>query len=434
MTQTTVTGSPQVGARAQTGASTWNKQDTVWMLGLYGTAVGAGTLFLPINAGLGGLLPLVVMALIAWPMTHFAHRALCRFVLSGSAGGDDITEVVEEHFGKTAGKLITLLYFFAIFPILLVYSVAITNTVQSFLTHQLGVGAPPRAILSLGLILGLMAIVRCGESIIVKSMSVLVFPFVAALMALALYLVPNWNLALFAQAGTVTHVNGGSGFWMTLWLTIPVMVFSFNHSPIISSFAVDQKRRYGEHADAKSRRIMVFSHLMMVLTVMFFVFSCVLSLSPADLMAAKHQNLSILSYLANKFNNPFIAYAAPVIAIVAITKSFLGHYLGASEGFNGLVIKSLRNRGKSIDLKVLNRFTALFMIVTTWLVATFNPSILGIIETMGGPVIAVLLFLMPMYAIRKVPAMRRYAGKGSNLFVTLMGLVAISAIFYTLLG
>jgi serine transporter len=44
--------------------------------------------------------------------------------------------------------------------------------------------APP-AILSLVLILGLMAIVRCGRSLIVKAMSVLVYPFVAALLLLA---------------------------------------------------------------------------------------------------------------------------------------------------------------------------------------------------------------------------------------------------------
>ena len=32
------------------------------------------------------------------------------------------------------------------------------------------------------------------------------------------------------------------------------------------------------------------------------------------------------------------------------------------------------------------------------------------IETLGGPVIAMILFLMPMYAIQKVPAMRKYSG------------------------
>lgn len=167
--------------------SAWRKTDTMWMLGLYGTAIGAGVLFLPINAGVGGMIPLIIMAILAFPMTFFAHRGLTRFVLSGKNPGEDITEVVEEHFGIGAGKLITLLYFFAIYPILLVYSVAITNTVESFMSHQLGMTPPPRAILSLILIVGMMTIVRFGEQMIVKAMSILVFPFVGVLMLLALY-------------------------------------------------------------------------------------------------------------------------------------------------------------------------------------------------------------------------------------------------------
>lgn len=138
---------------------------------------------------------------------------------------------------------------------------------------------------------------------------------------------------------------------MTLWLAIPVMVFSFNHSPIISSFAVAKREEYGEGAEKKCSKILAFAHIMMVLTVMFFVFSCVLSLTPADLAAAKEQNISILSYLANHFN---------------------------------------------------------------------------------APIIAMILFLMPMYAIQKVPAMRKYSGHISNVFVVIMGLIAISAIFYSL--
>lgn len=428
---TTQTGT--IVSAASGSSSTWRKSDTMWMLGLYGTAIGAGVLFLPINAGIGGLIPLIIMAIIAFPMTFFAHRGLCRFVLSGKNPGEDITEVVEEHFGISAGKLITLLYFFAIYPILLVYSVAITNTVDSFITHQLGMTSPPRAILSLILIVGLMTIVRFGEQAIVKTMSVLVFPFVAVLMLLALYLIPNWSGAIFENVSLSGAGTGmGHGLMMTLWLAIPVMVFSFNHSPIISAFAVAKREEYGADAEKKCSRILAYAHIMMVLTVMFFVFSCVLSLSPADLAEAKAQNISILSYLANHFNNPMIEYIAPVIAFVAITKSFLGHYLGAREGFNGLVSKSLKTRGKTISSGKLNRITAIFMLVTTWIVATLNPSILGMIETLGGPIIAMLLFLMPMYAIRRVPAMRKYAGHISNAFVVLMGLIAMSAILYSL--
>ena len=85
-------------------------------------------------------------------------------------------------------------------------------------------------------------------------------------------------------------------------------------------------------------------------------------------------------------------------------------------------------------IQLANRIAALFMLITTWIVATLNPSILGMIETLGGPVIAMILFLMPMYAINKVPAMRKYSGHLSNLFVVIIGLIAISAIAFSLLN
>ncbi len=407
----------------------WSKSDTVWGLGLYGTAVGAGTLFLPINAGVGGLIPLLMMAVLALPMTFFAHRGMTRFVLSSANPGANITEVVEEHFGVGMGKVITLLYFFAIYPILLVYSVALTNTVESFMVNQLNVEPPARALLAFGLILVLMAVVRLGEQLIIKVMSVLVFPFVAVLLMLAMYLVPYWNGAIFDN---VMPADGSyTATIMAVWLILPVMVFSFNHSPVISSFAVAKQKEYGANAEAQCSRILVRSHIMMVATVMFFVFSCVLSLSPANLAEAKAQNISILTYLANHFDTPIIAYAAPVVAIIAITKSFLGHYVGASEGLNGLVVKMARSHDKTVAPKMLNTCTAFFMLLTTWAVATINPSILGMIESLGGPIIAMLLFIMPMYAIKKVPAMRKYSGALSNVFVTVIGLVSISAIFYS---
>lgn len=413
-------------------SSAWKKQDTIWMLSLYGTAIGAGTLFLPINAGLHGIWPLIIMMILAFPMTYFSHQALCRFVLSGSSTKNDITEVVEEHFGKIAGKLITVLYFFAIYPILLMYSVAITNTTESFIVNQLGLQAPPRALLAIILIIALMAIVRFGQQMIVKSMSILVYPFVSILIFLSLYLIPHWNDAIFSY-NNLEQAGNSSSFLMTLWMIIPVMVFSFNHSPIISSFAINQKRSYGSKAEEKSSWILKYSHILMVVTVMFFVFSCVLSLSPQDLMLAKQQNISILSYLANHFHTPMIAYLAPLIAFIAIAKSFLGHYLGASEGLHGLISQTLRRSNKSISNQNLYTLIEVFMIISCWAVATINPNILGMIETLGGPVIAMILFLMPMYAILKLPAMKKYRQPIANTFISAIGVITISAILFSLL-
>ncbi len=63
-------------------SSKFSYKDFTWCLSLFGTAVGAGVLFLPIKAGAGGFWPLVILALIAAPMTWFAHKSLARFVLS----------------------------------------------------------------------------------------------------------------------------------------------------------------------------------------------------------------------------------------------------------------------------------------------------------------------------------------------------------------
>ena len=407
----------------------WNKFDLAWVLNLFGTAVGAGVLFLPINAGMGGFWPLLFMALIVGPMTYLAHRGLSRFVLSSKKPGSDITDVVEEHFGKTAGKLITLLYFFAIFPILLIYGVGITNTVISFMENQLQVAAPPRAILSVLLIAALIAVMLMGEKFMLKVTEWLVYPLVAILFVLSIYLIPEWTSASLQQLPTA------KGFLITIWLTIPVLVFSFNHSPAISSFTLSQEREYKtfEATERHSNRVLFGTSGLLLVFVMLFVFSCVLTLTPEELALAKTQNISILSFLANKFDNPYISYFGPLVAFLAITSSFFGHYLGAREGLEGLVTKMRRDAGKAeIDRKKLNYATALFFLLSLWLVATINPSILGLIESLGGPIIAMILFIMPMYAIRKVPAMQRYRGKFSNIFVTVMGLIAISAIVYVL--
>ncbi len=437
MSNTIEQPSSQAPQSAQAGSPAtfpkWNKSDTVWTLSLFGTAIGAGVLFLPINAGIGGIIPIIVMAIIALPMAYWAHRGLARFVLSGSDPEGDLTVVVEEHFGKKAGAVMTVLYFLSVYPILLVYSVTITNTVNSFLVNQLDIEPWPRWIMSLILVGGLIAIVSFGQKVVVSVMSVLVFPFIAVLVGLSLYLIPKWNGALFSTFDPkVAAEASGQGIALTLLLLIPVVVFSFNHSPIISSFAVDRRQAYGNQwVDKKVSHILLAAESLMVIVVMFFIISTALSLSPADLAAAKEQNITILSYLANHFDEPVIQWVAPIVAMIAVAKSFLGHYLGAAEGFEGILVKS--SKGKLERNHALALGTLAFMLISSWLVAWADPSILGMIETMCGPTIAIILFIMPMYAIMKVPALAKFRGNFlSNYFTLGIGIIAFGTIFYNI--
>ena len=95
----------------------WTRFDTRWVLSLFGTAVGAGILYLPIKAGVGGIFPVLVMACIIFPMVFLSHRALSRFVLQASGNDQDITCAAEEYFGRKISLFIAVLYFFPIFPI-----------------------------------------------------------------------------------------------------------------------------------------------------------------------------------------------------------------------------------------------------------------------------------------------------------------------------
>ncbi len=71
-----------------------------------------------------------------------------------------------------------------------------------------------------------------------------------------------------------------------------------------------------------------------------------------------------------------------------------------------------------------------FIMGSTWLVAYLNPNILDLIEAMGAPIIASLLCLLPMFAIRRVPALAKYKGRADNVFVSAIGVLTILNIAY----
>ncbi|MFM5294983.1 amino acid permease [Aeromonas veronii] len=408
----------------------WEKSDSVWTMGLYATAVGAGTLFLPITVGSNSPVILLFILLLAFPLSYYSHRALSRFVLSSSHKEGDITHVVEEHFGARAGKLLMLVYLMAFYPIILVYSISITNAIQSFVVHQLGDAALPRGLLVLGVMLGLHLILLAGKQIVVSAISVLALPMVAFLIGLSIYLLPQWSLSYFTESQAVEWRD--PAFWKSLWLIVPVMVFSFSHAPIISSFSAAQKKRCQESADLRAKRIIKCSSMLICGSVLFFVVSCVMSLSQAEMALARTDNISVLSALANKFSNPLIAYVGPLIAILAMSKSFLGTSMGVSEGTVSMVSGACQGLGLSLKESTIARVSSVILFMVTALITYLNPNVLDIIERVSGPLIAVILFLLPACSIYRLPALKRYRGP-STLFVLVMGLLAISALIYDLL-
>lgn len=404
----------------------WNRFDTSWTIGLFGTAVGAGILFLPMNAGLGGLWPLLIATVLIGPMTYYSHRALSRIVCASPKPGQDITGVVREYFGENAGRVLTVLYFLAIYPIVLIYGVGITNTVESLMVNQLGMEPWPRWLLSGALVLLMSSVMVAGKKVMLVVTQWLVYPLIAVLLVVTILLIPSWSLEGFGAA------PAPGDFAMSLWLMIPVLVFSFNHSPAISQFSVSLRQRYDAASVEKASSTLRVVAILLVLFTMGFVWSCVLALGPAGLQDAKDANLPVLSHLANSMGMPLIAWLGPAVAIAAIASSFFGHWLGAAEGANAIVRTMVDPSRKRVSDRNLRIGVSVFLVATTWLAGVLNPSILALIESLAGPVIAAVLYLMPMYAIHKVPALARFRGRASNVFVVIAGIIAVGGILISL--
>lgn len=385
----------------------FNSYDFSLVMMLFGTALGAGVLFLPIKLGILGVSVFLALLLLALPLCYFSHFALARFCKDC-----EICDACELYFGKKAGFGLIALYFLAFFPATLLYGLGLVNTI----CHFFELSGASRVIISVFAPAVLIAVMLLKEELIIKVCGALTYPLIFLLFAFSLYLVPHWDFGFFSdfswQAFSLRELVLG------VILSLGILVFSFEFTPVISLLSHLLKERYCA-SENKLKKILFLNSLLLVFFIFFFSISCVLA-SP-DLELAKSQNISITSYLAVALDNKIIAYFGPAIAFLAIVTSFFGHYFAASES----LVKLSRAKSKKSLFAIHAFFYAMLV-----LCGVLNPSILALIDLLAGPVITAILFILPLvgfYFSRALKGQRRLA---SDVFVGIFGLLAIFSVFF----
>lgn len=271
------------------------------------------------------------------------------------------------------------------------------------------------------------AVMIAGPKLVSIVTGWLVYPLIAALIFLIIWLIPHWQLDAFRE------VPAFGGFVSSVWLVIPVLVFSFSFAAATSQLTVSLKKTYKLRAGLKASRIIKWTAVMLTIFTMGFVWSSALALGPDGMGEARAANLPVVSYLANQLDQPFLQILGPAISMVAIASSFFGHWLGGIEGGVGIINNTFGTKGRNLNQKYIRYGVVGFVVLTAWITAILNPLVLSLIESLSGPIIAMVLYLLPMYAIHKVKVLEPYRGLASNIFVTIAGLVAVSGIIYGLL-
>ena len=399
------------------------RKDIGWLATLFGTAVGAGILYLPVSAAKAGILPLIAVTLISLPAIWLAHRNLTRFCLTAQHQDDDITSTVIKKFGNAAGGFLIIAYFISIFPIALLYCIGLTNVINNTIVNILDLSAPPRAVTSFVILAILAFIIYKGEKWVLASAELLVIPLSITLLFCAFYLIPAWTPSVN------TTFDWGTFIKASLTIT-PLLVFSFNHSPACSAFAQSYRKQHPslDICNKKTSRILGINTLLLSIVIIPFVFSCMMAMTPSDVENAVQNNIPALIAISKSGYISWMPYVIMGITIFAITSSFFGVYIGSLEGATGMLNYTMKNIFKKNNFVITRtkiKYTNLLLLLTCWVTASINISVISIIQTVVAPVLAILLFIVPIYATYRLEELKHYRSPIADGFTFLVGLVVI---------
>ncbi|WP_275556597.1 AAA family ATPase [Mixta sp. Marseille-Q2659] len=404
----------------------WKVQDTIWTLGLYGTTVGAGTLFLPIEIGTRGPIVFIIMLLLGLPLSLLPHLVLCRVYMSDP--DRQRLPGLGTWFGPHGDRLMTLLYCIAFYPVMLVYGISLVNALDNFLVEHLHFAGVSKGMLTLICMVVLFGLLSKGRDKVVSTMSALALPFAIAIIAIAVVQIPQWRWENVADALNALPSTSSGTTLKNIWLTLPLITFSFCCAPIISPLAA----HYQEQDDVpRAYQVIKIAYLAIFISIIFFVFSCVLSMPHDTFAEAKEKNLNVLSIISSPDNAGLLFYVAPFIAMVGMTKSFLGVSLSVTETFSDFTVRLFNCR--SIRSRKISRAAAVIaMYLVTSLIVYTDPNVITLIEAFCGPLIAIILFLIPAWLIYNKPALAFLRG-GKALAILIGGIATLSALLYSMI-
>jgi len=307
-----------------------------------------------------------------------------------------------------------------------VYGVALVNAMDNFLTQHLHFTGISRGPLSFIVVAALYVVLSKGRDKVVATMSALALPFAASVLLIGVSLIPDWHLSNFTSAITEVKSTPLSTTMKGIWLTLPLITFSFCCAPMVSPLTSYYREKRAE-GESKALFVIRVAYVAIFTSIIFFVLSCVLSIPHDSFVQAKAQNLNVLSVMKGNGDFSLIYYLAPFIAIIGMTKSFLGVGLSVAETF-GQLAASVSGKKATTSKRV----ASLVLFLLTFGIVYANPDVINLIETFCGPLIAVILFLIPAYLIYTRAALAQLRGV-TVFLVVLGGLATLSALLWPLI-
>ncbi|MGE4559573.1 MAG: aromatic amino acid transport family protein [Desulfobulbus sp.] len=373
-----------------------------WILTLFGTAVGAGILYLPVQVGLTGLWSLAFLSVFLFPLMYYSHKNVVTMLLA-QPGESDYANVLASRFGHFFGEGVVIVYFLTFYVLLFSYLVGLIANLADFLanTGVTSTNCGGESWLSLLVVACFAVLYLIGAKVILRVMSAVSFALLILLFGISTYLIPFWDI--------MPYIHKPSLFQFTddILLVLPILTLSFVFFPALSSMvSAFSASREANEAKGPQRldRVVLKTTALLLIFVLLFVFSCLLSLSTDAFQEAATTNLNCLALLgAKKGISPVIAEIGPMIGLAALVTSFMGVFFAVEESalqlterFLALVVRQGKSacppsrRSKRFKISVL-----LALFISLWILTLFDPSIMDLFGLVISPLVAIFLFILP---------------------------------------
>lgn len=400
-------------------------ENSYWIFVFFGTAVGAGILFLPIQAGMGSIWVLITASLFAYPMVYPSQRLFARIVIY-TPDPIDYTGAVKLFLGKKSGLILNILFVFFLFVLLVAYSIGLNNDLgEFFLDNGITKSDPAKGpFLSLILLVLFFAILKYGKYTLIKILGILSVILILLLLIISLMLIGMWNFDGLMVLPPFTE------FMKQFFMVFPLLSMSFMFFSAISSMVVSYRNKSVStpEVNTTSSRILKVTVILLMTFVLFFVFSCVFALNASELKKADMENITVLALLDNSVNKPFLRYFGPAISIIALTTSFFGVALGLRDSGLELISGFFKTKKAKKTRTWSEVIFYGFAIVSLWLITITDLNIIDLFGELLAPLNALFLYFIPAIIVFKHPVFKQYRTIGT-VFIFISGVVLLISYF-----
>lgn len=399
-----------------------------WVLALFGTAVGAGILFLPIQVGQSGFWVLLLVSVLIYPTIYLGH-SLYALVPSRVIDGADFFAAVGRWLPRWGAMLLHLLFISWLLILLIAYSISLTNDFGEFLSNQgwLALSMEHRIWLSFSILTALMLLLRFARPLLVRILGSLSLLLITLLCLVSVALMPHWSWTL---AGDALVVPIPFEMLKQFLLLFPLLTLSFMFFPTLSSLVRDLRGRIPNPHRRQHRLNLIIcaATLALMIFLLLFVVSFMLAIPKTDFVDAAHNNISALALLGNLYKGSWLGDLGPVISVVALLTSFLGIFIGYRESILSLVsCRQQEGKAQITAARYENLLYALTFVIL-WILAIANVPVMAILGDLVAPLGAIFLLLVPAGVVLFIVDFRADRGPGAG-FVLVSGILVLVAYF-----